>query len=172
MMTNTDALLDHVLDCMIPDLEMTLVSVHESFTRSTMYKVTPAEILACLERLNYLHEEGREVEITVENAAEQRHLYRRPLVPGMGATYSIGSDRYACTIVAVSASKNRIVVRCDKAIRTDGNGMSESQSYRYERDPAGRETTWYRDSAGRYGNKRRGGRLTPGVRAAYHDYSF
>jgi hypothetical protein len=90
----------------------------------------------------------------------------------MGATRGIGSDRTACTVVAVSKNGHKITTRDDRATRTDNNGMSECQEYRYERDPGGAEHTWYRDSAGKYGNKTRGGRLGLGHRRSYHDYSF
>lgn len=94
------------------------------------------------------------------------------VVVGMGATYNVGSDRFACTVIKVSPSGHLITVRDDIAIRTDTNGMSDCQEYRYERDPAGTTRTFYRDSKGNYGNKTKGGRLSLGVRRAYRDFSF
>ena len=60
----------------------------------------------------------------------------RPVV-GDGVTIHGWSDRTPGTIIQVSASGHRIVVQEDNAIRLDNNGMSESQEYRYERDPNG-----------------------------------
>lgn len=54
--------------------------------------------------------------------------------------------------------------------RTDDNGMSECQSYRYEPDPAGAEHVFYRNQRGGY--QGHGTRLALGTRSAYHDYSF
>lgn len=173
MMTNTDTMLDSVLEAMSPGVEMTLAEVHGAHWRETGYRTTEDEVRACLERLNHLHAEGREVQI--RGQARARQTYMRPIVPGMGATYRVGSDRYACTVVAVSPSGHKVTTRDDTAIRTDSNGMSESQEYRYERDPNGTVRDFYRDSRGRYGNKTRGGSLGLGHRSAYHayhDYSF
>lgn len=115
---------------------------------------------------------GREVIVLPYDKLDGVRRYYRSIVVGMGATYSIGSDRYACTVIAVSTSGLKVTTRDDKATRTDENGMSECQTYSYERDPSGVERTWYRDSKGNYGNKTRGGRLGLGARRAYHDYSF
>lgn len=60
------------------------------------------------------------------------------IVIGMPATIAIGSDRFAATVVSVK--KTRIEVQEDTAIRTDRNGISESQSYRFEPNPNG--TIW------------------------------
>jgi len=60
---------------------------------------------------------------------------------GMGATKYVGSDRYPFTVVKILSPK-RILIREDKAIRTDNNGaFTEQQEYRYEADPAGRTYT-------------------------------
>ncbi len=91
---------------------------------------------------------------------------------GIGATYCIGSDRYAGTIVYVSANKGLIRVRDDHAIRTDDNGMSDAQEYKYEPNEEGEVRTFYRNRLGGYGNKRRGGYCAVGVRDHHHDYSF
>ena len=64
----------------------------------------------------------------------------KQIVPqvGMGATLLSGSDSYAYTIVSVETNKGGKVVRIgatmDKAKRTDKNGMSEAQSYKYTTD--------------------------------------
>jgi hypothetical protein len=67
---------------------------------------------------------------------------------GMAATVAIGSDRRAATVVAIGGGTNedgtrsvdRIDVREDAAIRIGGDGISESQSYRFEPNPNG--TLW------------------------------
>jgi hypothetical protein len=64
---------------------------------------------------------------------------------GMGATIIHFSDRTACTIVGIKSFKTgakagtvrQIVLQRDIATRIDGNGMCDSQKYRYERDPNG-----------------------------------
>jgi len=161
--------LDEVLEAMPAGKEMTIAAICEAVSRSRGSGTMASEILICLECANHAHEEGREVQI--REAVELAHrLYLRPIVPGLGATYSIGSDRYACTVIAVSPSAHKITTRDDRAIRTDSNGMSEAQSYRYERDPDGALRTFYRNSKGGYGQ--RGGRLYLGARRSYYDYSF
>lgn len=93
---------------------------------------------------------------------------------GMGATILQWTDRTACTIVEVS--KNRIVVQEDNAIRTDKNGMSDSQDYRYEPNPNGSKTAFTLRKNGawvREGEAMKGGqRVSIGVRDHYYDYSF
>ncbi len=54
-----------------------------------------------------------------------------PPVLGTGCTDHYYTDRKAATIVAVMSAKH-IRIRHDEAIRTDKNGMSESQSYKFE----------------------------------------
>ncbi len=88
----------------------------------------------------------------------------------MPATICYFSDRHAATVVYVSKTSSKVVVREDTAIRTDDNGMSESQSYRYEPNPEGREHVFFRNSRGGYGGK--GKRLVLGMKESYHDYSF
>ncbi len=88
---------------------------------------------------------------------------------GMGCTICFYTDLRAGTVIAVSPSGNKVTVREDKAIRTDDNGMSECQSYRYEPDPNGSVRTFYRNAQGGYG---KGPRLGLGYRNAYFDYSF
>jgi hypothetical protein len=88
---------------------------------------------------------------------------------GMGCTLCFYTDRHAGTIIAVSPSGHMVTVREDKAVRTDSNGMSEDQDYRFEPDPNGAVHKLYRQGDGRYGKSPR---LVLGVRGAYHDYSF
>ena len=111
-----------------------------------------------------------------------RHAPYEDLTPinpyvGMPCTIQIGSDRYAATVVFVSSKGTKIVVREDTAIRTDDNGMSESQTYRFEPNPAGQEHDFFRprlpqEHPGLMVWGRQGKALVLGERSAYHDYSF
>lgn len=97
---------------------------------------------------------------------------------GMGATILCWTDRHAATIVEVKGTLKRpiIGVQRDIATRTDGNGMSDSQSYDYVPDTNAKveyftlrkDGTWVRD-----GETLKGGqRIALGYRKAYHDFSF
>lgn len=108
---------------------------------------------------------------------------RTPTNPteGMGATILMYSDRHAATIVQVTfgglgTGPTEVAIQEDKSIRTDANGMSESQGYRYEPNT---------DAVRRYFTKRKNGRwvekghsqkngttLLIGVRDSYHDYGY
>jgi hypothetical protein len=94
---------------------------------------------------------------------------------GMGATELCYTDRHAYTIVEVCNPKT-IVVQQDKSIRTDNNGMSDSQSYRYEADPQGNKHALTLRKNGRWvkrGESMRDGRtFVIGLRSEYYDYSF
>lgn len=105
---------------------------------------------------------------------------------GMGATIIMYSDRHAGTVVLATPVKGRefVTVQADKAIRTDDFGMSDTQSYRYERDPHGRGWNFRKDKTGRWTevvrnlktkrwNQVEGGAgLLLGERDTYHDYGF
>ncbi len=101
---------------------------------------------------NYLMAGGKQVEPTV----------------GVGATMCAWTDRHAGTIIKVTP--NQIHVREDKATRTDGRGMCDSQEYRYESDPEGEVRIFrktkrgWRSTDGMY--------LAIGVRDEHYDYSF
>lgn len=98
---------------------------------------------------------------------------------GMGATECCWSDRHAYTIIEV-LTPTRIVVQQDKAIRTDKNGMSDCQDYRYEPNPkAAKEELVFKKTKrvphGRWVRKHEGIKGTPfvvGHRDEHHDYSF
>jgi hypothetical protein len=94
-----------------------------------------------------------------------------PPVAGEGATVLWWSDRHAATVLRVSPSGKTAWVREDRAIRTDAHGMSDSQSYRYEPDPAGREHVAHRKRDGRW-QTLGGQRIQFGARDHYHDYAF
>lgn len=100
----------------------------------------------------------------------------KPAVPevGMGATKLCWTDRHAYTIVEVVNPK-KIVVQADKVTRTDSNGMSESQSYSFERNPEGQKATLTLRKNGAWieqGDSIKGTVYALGYRSEYHDYSF
>ena len=77
------------------------------------------------------------MKLGTETGSMMNHLmvnanHPKPVV-GMGATMCSWSDRTAATIVAVTPKT--ITVKCDKATRTDKNGMSDCQTYSYTPDP-------------------------------------
>ncbi len=100
---------------------------------------------------------------------------------GMGATLLSWTDRHAATIVHVNGMGDLIIVQEDHAVRTDANGMSESQAYHYTANPHGalytfRKTktgawqeVYLNEKTGRY-NKTDGLRI--GERQTYRDFSF
>lgn len=68
-------------------------------------------------------------------------LYSKVKAPipevGMGATMLSWTDRHPYTIIEVSKSGKRIKVQSDSWERTDKNGLSEHQEYKYISDPNG-----------------------------------
>jgi len=56
---------------------------------------------------------------------------------GMGVTELLWSDRHAYEVIEVQ-DKTHCKIRALKAERTDRNGISESQSYKYTSDPDGK----------------------------------
>ena len=94
---------------------------------------------------------------------------------GMGATILRWTDRAAATIVEVSPSGKSLKVKGDRSIRTDDNGMSDAQSYRYEPIEDIRPITYTLRKNGRWvrqGDPMNGESLAIGIRDTYHDYSF
>jgi len=91
--------------------------------------------------------------------------------PGMGVTLLHWTDRHAGTITRVSPSGKTLWFRNDREIRTDDNGMSECQQYRFEVDPDApeRKATLKTDGAWYVVQ---GPRLRLGERDAYYDFSF
>lgn len=169
--TSPSRVQDDVLRAMTPGARVTTAEVVSLYERTTGLRTTITAIREALAALSSAGAEGRKI-LAVDRADSSADVWTWVIEPGMGATYSVGSDRYACTVVAVSPSGHKITTRDDRAIRTDDNGMSDCQEYRYERDADGPTRTFYRDSKGLYGNKTKGGRLGLGHRRAYHDYSF
>lgn len=89
---------------------------------------------------------------------------------GMGATELLWSDRHAYTVVEVSPSGKTLKLQRDIAIRVDGLGMSDGQSYRYEPDPAASLVTVRKCRDGRW--KSGGSVFAVGYRSEHYDYSF
>jgi hypothetical protein len=98
---------------------------------------------------------------------------------GDGVTFVYWSDRKPGTVVEVERFKTgpqagqvkAVLVTDDKAIRTDSNGMSDAQSYRFETVWDGPRTRATLRKDGKW--KTKGGtRVLIGERDAYHDYSF
>jgi hypothetical protein len=95
---------------------------------------------------------------------------------GMGATILMWSDRRAATIIEVSKNGRIVTTREDEAIRTDGHGVSDAQSYRYEPNPLGHTQQFSLRKNGRWiavgSTMADGGGVAFGFRRAYYDYSF
>lgn len=99
---------------------------------------------------------------------------------GMGATILMWTDRHAGTIVGMTrhhkgAPPHSLSIQQDKAMRTDSNGMSESQDYAYAPDPSAAVEVFTLRANGAYvkrGESMRGTRLVVGERDEYHDFSF
>lgn len=91
---------------------------------------------------------------------------------GMGITIQYWSDRKAGTIIQVERNNKRLIIQLDKSIRTDKNGMSECQEYRYEPNPEGsiRIATLRKD--GRYRVSKTQMLVVLDIRDEYYDYSF
>jgi hypothetical protein len=90
---------------------------------------------------------------------------------GMGATVYFHSDRHAATVTKVSPSGKTIELQEDRAVRTDKNGMSESQSYTFERNPNGRVYVARLRANGTFKTSNGEG-VTLGTRSEYYDFSF
>ena len=95
---------------------------------------------------------------------------------GMGCTECMWSDRHPYEIIEVIDDRH-IVVRSMNARRTDGNGMSDCQSYEFTSNPDGiikrlfltKEGRW-RERVGKNGLGCDGWFI--GFADKYHDYSF
>ena len=109
------------------------------------------------------------------NLIYERSANPAPIV-GDGATILSWSDRHAGTIIEVANGGKTITVQEDLVTRMDSNGLSDAQSYDYERNPNGSTTIFTLRKNGRWvtqGESMRGGRgVSLGVRDHYFDYSF
>jgi hypothetical protein len=109
-------------------------------------------------------------------------------VVGMGCTQLCWTDRHPYTVIAVvTKAKTKktevidyIVVQEDGARRTDGNGMSECQSYEFSRNPQGATRMLKRNKRNQWVEvKDRSARpkskdvqvYRMGDRSKYHDFS-
>ena len=107
-------------------------------------------------------------------------LYRQSAPPepveGMGATILLWTDRHAATITLVSQDKKRLWVARDIATRTDTNGMSERQTYTYQRNHDAEQECYSLRKNGRWVRRGEsmdsGQSLSIGQRREYRDYSF
>ena len=94
-------------------------------------------------------------------------------VNGMGCTEIQYSDRTAYTVVKVLSPK-KILVREDNAERTDSNGMSESQTYRFTQNRSNPKITLVKNRRGQWKMRGHpgGNVFILGIRMKYYDYSF
>lgn len=90
---------------------------------------------------------------------------------GMGCTVCIYSDRHAATVIEIRTPR-MIVVQRDKATRADDNGMSDCQSYTYERDPDGTKQTFTLRKNGTWRESKGSNGLRLGVRDEHYDFGF
>lgn len=109
----------------------------------------------------------------------------KEIVPGVtGATLLSWSDRKAATVIETfkKGKFDYVVIQLDNATRVDDLGMSDCQSYTYERNPEGPTYTFrisakgfenviVNETSGRYVKTGVYG-LTIGQRAEYYDFSF
>lgn len=99
------------------------------------------------------------MQLGTQTASLTNHLLARATISqpdptlGMGATLLGWTDRYAATItgIVVNGGKvKQIEVKRDIATRTDKNGLSESQEYRFERDTSAPPYFFRRNRQGRW----------------------
>jgi len=99
---------------------------------------------------------------------DAKDMTRRPSV-GDACTVCYIADRHAATVIAVSPSGSKVTVQEDKATRTDGNGVSQTQIYTYERDPKGKVHVFYRRA---HGYAQDGIALRLGEREEFYSYEY
>lgn len=105
-----------------------------------------------------------------------------PVRVGLGVTLGgYGMDRHPATVVKVSNDLKKVWIRADGWERTDNNGMSETQSYRYyaieaSSDDEQAHALYTLRKNGRYvrdgEDLRKGSRLHLGFRNRWNNYSF
>ena len=115
------------------------------------------------------------------------HIYSLEQAPepyvGMPATLLSWTDRYPATVVEVNMTKRYIVVQEDDYERIDGNGMSESQEYRYTQNDQNHKRIFRKNKKGEWVQhvrnpetgrlvQSKSGGLALGRREKYHDFSF
>jgi hypothetical protein len=77
---------------------------------------------------------GKTLPVRIYSPADRNNLTHL-LYYGLGATLSVGSDRYPYTLVGWTANGEIIYLTADEYTRTDKNGQSESQTYTYKTNP-------------------------------------
>jgi hypothetical protein len=131
------------------------------------------------------------MKLGTQTASMTNHLHSRAVIGqpeptvGMGATVLLWTDRHAATITEVFkvGKFTYVCAQQDKAIRNDGNGMSESQGYDYTPNPNGSCEYFRREESGMWQavtkntvsgrwNKGEGHGLRIGERDEYYDFSF
>lgn len=125
------------------------------------------------------------MKLGTETGSLVNHIYSRTAHPapqtGMAATLLMWSDREPATVIYVS--DKLVQVQCDSAVRTDLNGMSDSQTYEYFRNPRGAVYEFSKNRAGAWEysvlnpvtgrrNKASGTRVIFGRRDKHIDFSF
>ncbi len=96
-----------------------------------------------------------------------------PPTVGEGATILMWTDRHAYTVTEVSKDGKKVTIRRDKAVRTDGYGMSDAQQYRYEAgDDCDIVKIAYRWGYWRNATSNGKVNIVFGIRNEYYDYSF
>lgn len=113
------------------------------------------------------------------NRIQERSAQKTPAA-GLGCTALYSSDRHAYTIVATGRDLQGNIVaftaQRDKATRTDKHGMSDWQSYSYERNPEGAMEVVTRRPNGQWvtmgEGAKNGTKWLVGFRDEHYDYSF
>jgi hypothetical protein len=95
---------------------------------------------------------------------------RTPFVGDL-ATMQLGSDFIPMTVIAMSPSGHKVTLQRRIQKRTDGNGMSDLQSWITIEDPTGRTEVATRRRDGEYRVKGKKYSVSFGRARCYHDYS-
>jgi len=113
---------------------------------------------------------------SVELNARSGHRYLIRPDLGLGVTMYGWSDRHSGTIVYVSDNLKEIIVQADRAVRTDNNGMSECQQYKFFRALSDGGSRYTLRKNGRWilagTDLHNGQAISLGSRDEYYDFSF
>lgn len=98
---------------------------------------------------------------------------------GKGATIMLWTDRHAYEVMKVSEDKTKATIQRYEAERTDDNGMSDSQQYKYEKLGRIKKEIAFQWGKWRHIQRDENGKIVRnpinimfGVKHEYHDYSF
>lgn len=131
----------------------------------TPYVVSPEMVRLHSNDGGFLECPPRELELLHQNLARNR--FGLDPVVGMGCTYAIGSDEYACTIFAVRRNGREVDIRMDKRVQ----GIKEVQ--RFLPNPKAELRTFTLRQHGSFREKGRDvGVLSLGERREYRDPDF